>query len=211
MSSVRVGTVQRDEAADRINEAAVAGYLDEEEREARISAALTAKYADQLDLVVKELPARIERTALVSEPAPDDDLTRGQAAVALAFTLIVVVVLGFLFTAIGHMVVHRNGNSFNEMLNSQPLPDFQQIQCTAFPAGFAVVFDPAINPGENIPVQALNIIGGQECAVTGEPAPLPITLMGADGQPHIFPGDNNVITAPLGSHWDYKTQEIATK
>lgn len=219
MSRVRVGTVERDRVVDFINEAAVGGYLDEEEREERVGQALRAKYSGQLEVAVKELPAKIERTA--PEPAETvEEETSAAQVIAMIFIagLISALIAVLVSTVGGHFM--RHSPSYMEqqqeiMMNAQPLPYIpaDQMTCTTFPAGFAAVFDPT-SPDAGVPVQILNIQSGQQCQWTdpyNQGPPLPITLIGENGLGYSFPGGDEVITAPLGSYWDAKKGIIVAK
>lgn len=102
--------------------------------------------------------------------------------------------------------------------SQQQLPQ-NKLNCTTLHAGYIAVFDPTSRTPES-PAAQLNIKTGQYCTwewpsfqygdnIQHFQNP-PITVVNSAGVLVDFPGNDEFITAPLGSHWDAKTQEVVT-
>jgi hypothetical protein len=93
-SLIRAADADRDAVADRLRQAAVEGRLEPDELEERLHSALRARTYGDLDRLVSDLPSRTR---------PQPPRSRGMAALVLAVTVRVVVlllVLGALLAAV---------------------------------------------------------------------------------------------------------------
>ena len=83
--SLRAADSDREQVAERLRQAAAEGRLDQEELEARLEAALTARTYGELDRLVADLPPR--------EPEPAPRRTRSRRRPKLGFAGVAAIVM----------------------------------------------------------------------------------------------------------------------
>ena len=151
---VRVGTVERDVALDRLRDAFAHGQLTQDEFDERVDSALAAKTQDDLDELLADLPSAGTDSTSHNVPAVPQPPSERSWWRPLAAAVVAVFALGGLATADAVAIMGGSQHTLRA-----PLDAGAEVDVVAVMGGVEVV----VPDGTYVDLGGLSIMGGTSC------------------------------------------------